>query len=80
MKTVERVISGHASTSTERITKKDASVEGYWNVLKGVLLEATGRNCRRTKCQSRYKETWWSNDDVSNTGSVKYRRSGGQQR
>ena len=46
-------------------SQKDASVEDYWNVLKGALLAVTGRSCGWTKAC--HKETWWWNDDISNS-------------
>ena len=51
--------------------QKDAFVEGFWNVLKGALLEVTGRSCEWTKGSGRQKETCWWNDDVSNGVSEK---------
>ena len=47
---MERVITGHTCINWNRISnQKDASVEDYWNVLKGALLEVTGRSCGWTK-------------------------------
>ena len=38
---VSREISNHTSRSTHKISKKDASVDSYWQVLKGALVGAT---------------------------------------
>ena len=35
--------------------QKDASVEGYWNLLKVALLEATDRSCEWTKGPTGHK-------------------------
>ena len=40
-------------------SQKDTSVEGYWNVLTGALIEALHRSCGWTKGPARHKETWW---------------------
>ena len=42
------MISHHTSTSKEQAVK-DTSIEGYLNVLKGALLEATNKSCEWTK-------------------------------
>lgn len=39
-------------------SQKDASVKGYWEVLKGASLEATNRSCGWIKDPARDKETW----------------------
>ena len=36
-------------------------VEGYWNILKGALLEATSRSCGWTKGLARHQELLWYN-------------------
>ena len=36
-------------------------VEGYWNILKGALLEATSRSCGWTKGLARHQEMLWYN-------------------
>ena len=41
------------------VSQIDASVECHWNVLKGTLLESTGKSYRWTKGLARHKETWW---------------------
>ena len=41
------------------LSQKDVSINGYRNVLKGALLEATGRSCGQTKGPARHEETWW---------------------
>lgn len=43
-------------------SKKDASVERYWNLLIGALLEVRDRTCGLTKSSARHRETWWRND------------------
>ena len=48
--------------------------KNYWSVLKGALLEATGRSCGCTKGPVGHKETWWGNDDVSNSVSEKWKQ------
>ena len=65
------MISVHITQNIERI--KHASVEGYWNNVKWALLEATDRSCEWTKDPSRHRETWWWNDDVSDSVSEKHK-------
>ena len=36
-------------------------VEGYWNILKGALLEATSRSCGWAKGLARHQELLWYN-------------------
>ena len=50
------------------MVKKSASVKGFWNVLKGTLLEATGRSYGWAKGPPRHKETWQRNDDIKFSG------------
>ena len=55
-------------------SQKDSSVEDYWSILKGALLETTDRSCRCTKGSARHRETSLSfsyNDDISNSVSEK---------
>ena len=48
-------------------SQKNASVELYQNVLKGVLLEATDTSCGWTKSPAGYNEIYVEvDDDVSN--------------
>ena len=69
-KSVKKTISGHKSPINYRaISQKWASVEGYWNVLKRALLEATDRSCGCKKNQLDIKKLGWN--DVSNSVSEK---------
>ena len=52
------MISQHTPTRTEQVVKYTL-VEGYLNVLKGALLEATDNSCGWTKGPAKHKEIWW---------------------
>ena len=55
-------------------SQKDASVEGYWNALKGDLSKATHRCCGWKKGPVRHKKVqWWNDDDFSYSVSEKQR-------
>ena len=47
------------------------TAEGSCNILRGALLEATGRSCGWTKGSAIHKETWWWDDNISNSVSGK---------
>ena len=58
MKTVQKVIAAHGSTSTEQVVKKMFPLK-VLNILKGVLLEVRDGSCGWTKSLPRHKSTWW---------------------
>ena len=49
---MQRVISGHRSTSPDQVVKKMILLK----------VEAADRNCEWTKGLIRHRETWWWND------------------
>ena len=48
-------------------SQKDASGEDFWNILKGVLVEAIGMCFGWTKDPAKHKQAWWSNGDANNS-------------
>ena len=55
-------------------SQKGAFVEGYWSILKGVMLEATFRGCGWTEGPARHGEIWWWNDvSISISVSKKFK-------
>lgn len=64
IKTMESLVTSHYLNKLRKSSKKDASVKGYWNILKGALLEATERTYGWTKSPVSQSETWWHGSEM----------------
>ena len=63
---VKKDFSSHMNKYIDSI-QTDGSVEDYWNILKGALLEGTDWSYGWKKGPVRHKKICWWNDDVSNS-------------
>ena len=79
MKTVKHVFRSYINNH-RAVSQKDASVEGYWNNLKGALLEATDRSYGRTKGPARHKfRNGMMMSAIGLKRSANHRRSGNRE-